>query len=135
AERDPVLVVAGQGWPAGVVGIVAAKLVDRYHRPALVVALDGAEGRGSARTIPGFHLYDALKRCSELLVRFGGHAQAAGLTIEERQLGALRTRLCAVAEEGTRPASPAVRVDAEVSLDRLDELLVEELERLQPCGI
>src|SRR5262249_38988367 len=71
------LVVAGDGWPHGVVGIVAAKLVDRYRLPSVAIALDGAVGRGSARTPEGLHLYRALAACGTLLERFGGHAAAA----------------------------------------------------------
>ncbi|MGZ3408447.1 MAG: single-stranded-DNA-specific exonuclease RecJ, partial [Polyangia bacterium] len=139
AQSDGVLVVAGSGWHAGVVGIVAAKLVDRFARPSLVIALDGDSkvGVGSARTVGGFHLQRALAGCADLLLRHGGHAAAAGLTIEARHLGELRTRLSAAAREAFGGDAPAATlgVDAEVALESIDELLAEEIGRLEPFGI
>ena len=139
ASPSGVLVVAGAGWHAGVVGIVAAKLVDRFARPSLVVALDaaGAVGVGSARTVAGFHLQRAFVGCADLLVRYGGHAAAAGLTIEARHLDELRTRLSAAAVTAFGGAAPAATlgVDAEIALDAIDELLAEEVGRLEPFGI
>ena len=139
AQPDGVIVVAGAGWHAGVVGIVAAKLVDRFARPSLVIALDaaGRTGVGSARTVPGFHLHRALHGCADLLVRYGGHAAAAGLTIDAEHLGALRTRMSAAAHEafGGAPPAATLGVDAEIALDAVDELLAEELGRLEPFGI
>ncbi len=139
AQSDGVIVVAGAGWHAGVVGIVAAKLVDRFARPSVCIALDGASatGVGSARTIAGFHLHRALTGCADLLVRYGGHAAAAGLTIDARHLGQLRTRLSAAARESFGGDAPAATlgVDAEVALDAVDELLAEEVGRLEPFGV
>lgn len=137
AQPDGVIVAAGQGWHAGVVGIVAAKLVDRFARPAVVVALDGEIGRGSARTVANFHLYQALHATSDLLVRYGGHAAAAGLTIHARQLEPLRTRLSAAARDtwGASPPAAALTVDAELPLGAVDQTLVEELARLEPFGV
>ena len=137
AQPDGVIVAAGQGWHAGVVGIVAAKLVDRFARPAVVIALDGDIGRGSARTVAGFHLYQALHAASELLVRYGGHAAAAGLTVEARHLDPLRARLSAAARQafGAAPPAAALPVDAEIELGAIDELLAEEVGRLEPFGV
>ncbi len=140
-QPDGVLVVAASGWHAGVVGIVAAKLVDRFARPAVVIALDGdgdaAIGRGSARTIAGFHLFRALDSCAELFIRHGGHAAAAGMTIEARHLSELRRRLSESAREafGDRAPTTDLGIDAEVGLDEIDELLADELARLEPFGI
>jgi len=139
AQPDGVIVAAGAGWHAGVVGIVAAKLVDRFARPSLVIALDGSAqlGVGSARTVAGFHLHRALTSCADLLVRYGGHAAAAGLTIEARHLGELRTRLSAAARVSFGGDAPAATlgVDAEIALDAVDELLAEEVGRLEPFGV
>src|SRR5690606_17812877 len=126
-------VVAGEGWPSGVVGIVAAKLVERYGKPAFVIAVDPAtgEGRGSARAIPGVNLYDALHACRDCLVRYRGHAGAAGLTVERGHLARLRAGLdAAVAGQLSAPddaANPAHHIDAEVSLGDVDERLAREL--------
>ncbi|HXU67845.1 MAG TPA: single-stranded-DNA-specific exonuclease RecJ [Polyangia bacterium] len=139
AQTDPVIVVAGAGWHAGVVGIVAAKLVDRFARPSVVIALDaaGRVGVGSARTVGGFHLHRALVGCADLLVRYGGHAAAAGLTVEAQHLGELRTRLSSAAREAFGGEVPAaiLGVDAEIALDAVDELLAEEVGRLEPFGV
>jgi single-stranded-DNA-specific exonuclease len=140
-QPEGVLVVAGIGWSPGVVGIVAAKLVDRYARPAVAIALEGAGatalGRGSARTAGGFHLHQGLREVSDLLVRYGGHAAAAGLTIEAGKLGELRARLSAAARASLvadgRPGE--LSVDAEVPLQEIDDILAEELRRLEPFGI
>lgn len=133
---DWVLVVAGDGWHPGVIGIVAARLVERFGRPAVVVALDGDQGKGSARSIDGFDLFWALSRCEDLLARYGGHAMAAGLAVERRTLPALRARLNEVAAGVLGPADllPRIRVDLEVSLGQVDEGLVRELDALAPFG-
>jgi single-stranded-DNA-specific exonuclease len=132
----PLVFAAGQGWHPGVVGIVAAKLVERYGRPATVVALDGEVGRGSARTVPGFHLYDALTACAEHLVRYGGHAAAAGLTVEAARIDDFRAALEAAARDAF-PAGvvrPPIRVDGEIPLAAVDRRLVQALEALEPFG-
>ena len=132
-----VLVVAGQGWHAGVVGIVAAKLVDLYGAPSVVIALDGEVGRGSARTAHGFHLYNGLRQAASLLLRYGGHAAAAGLSLSADQLPLLRRALCAAFREqlGGEPRRRSLNVDATVSLDEVDEHFTRELARLEPFGI
>jgi single-stranded-DNA-specific exonuclease len=142
AQGDaPVLVCAAADWHPGVVGIVAAKLVDRFVRPAFVLALDGdgpdALGRGSARTVGGFHLFQALAGAAGLLVRFGGHAAAAGLTVAHQDLPALQAHLADAARRslGDGPRAAELPVDAEIGLEAVDELLAEELGRLEPFGI
>ncbi|MCE9579290.1 MAG: single-stranded-DNA-specific exonuclease RecJ, partial [Deltaproteobacteria bacterium] len=134
---EPAVVIARRGWLPGVVGIVAAKLVERTGRPAFVIAIDDdGVGRGSARTAGGIDLYRALAGCAPLLERFGGHAAAAGLTVREAQVAELRaalgievTRLAA----GSGPVAAPV-ADAEVGLAELDERLVTELVGLGPFG-
>lgn len=137
-SSDPeVLVVGGQGWHAGVVGIVAAKLVDIYNRPAVVIAFDDEVGRGSARTAQKFHMYLGLQAASSLLLRYGGHAAAAGLSINVRNLDALRDILCAAYRQqlGTQPPVSETLIDAAVTLDEVDERLAQELALLEPFGI
>ena len=129
------IVVAGDGWHPGVVGIVAAKLVDRFSRPALVIALGGDEGRGSARTVGGFHLYEALRSSSDLLVRYGGHAAAGGFTVKQSNIDSLRHRMAALAEVALASHRPTLAVDAEINLSEVNERLCEELGRLEPFGI
>jgi single-stranded-DNA-specific exonuclease len=144
ADPGPAIVLAGEGWAPGVVGIVAAKLVDKYQRPAFVVAIDPHTGlgRGSARTSPGVNLYEALSMAAGLLGpkldRFGGHAAAAGFTIQREHVAALTEALqSAVATrfaEGSGPVTTSREVDAEVRLAEVDERLAQELAGLGPFG-
>jgi single-stranded-DNA-specific exonuclease len=140
-DRDPgpAVVIAGEGWPAGVVGIVAAKLVDRYQRPAFVVGIDPATGigRGSARTAGGVNLYRALCEAAPWLDRFGGHAAAAGFTVQRDSIAQLCESLggaCARLAAGSGPVATGRDVDAEVRLADVDERLAEELAGLGPFG-
>jgi single-stranded-DNA-specific exonuclease len=134
-ETAPAVVVGAEGWHPGVVGIIAARLVDKLARPAVVVGFRGGEGRGSARTVPGFDLFAALSRSSEHLQRFGGHAAAAGMSVTFANLGAFRRQFAdAIREQAVGRATPAVRVDAIVALGELDVPFAEELARLAPFG-
>lgn len=133
----PVLVVDGEQWHPGVIGIVASRLVDLYGRPAVVVATEGAWGTGSGRSVPGFHLTRALEANSHLLERFGGHAMAAGLTVPVEHLAALRRGLAAEARQqlgGEGRVTPELYVDAWVDPAELDMALLKELEQLGPFG-
>jgi len=135
-SQTRVLVVGKEGWHIGVVGIVAARLVDRYHRPSIVIGFDGERGRGSGRSIPAFHLTDALAQCASSLESFGGHAAACGLTLRRARLSALRETLNALARELLPPAAlvPAVTIDAELPLAIWREPLFHALETLEPYG-
>jgi single-stranded-DNA-specific exonuclease len=133
----PAIVVGAAGWHPGVVGIVAARLVDRFRRPAVVIGFEGEEGRGSARTCDGVDLYQALAACREHLTRFGGHAAAAGLSLAPERLAGFRAAF-AEAVGRHRPAGPASRalvVDGVVDLAEVDVYLAEELSRLAPFGV
>jgi single-stranded-DNA-specific exonuclease len=131
------LVFAGEGWHRGVIGIVAQRLAERYRRPALVIGLEGAEGVGSGRSIPGFHLLKALTSCGDLFQRYGGHAQAAGFTISASRIPELESRFESWARSTITPEQlePVQRVDAEVNLDELNGALYSHLQRLAPHGM
>jgi single-stranded-DNA-specific exonuclease len=140
-DRDPgpAVVIAGEGWPAGVVGIVAAKLVDRYQRPAFVVGIDPETGvgRGSARTAGGVNLYRALTEAAPWLDKYGGHAAAAGFTVRREAISSLGESLasaCAALAAGSGPVPAGRDVDAEVRLAEVDERLAQELAGLGPFG-
>lgn len=143
-DRDPgaAIVIAGEGWPSGVVGIVAAKLVDKFQRPAFVVGIDPVTGvgRGSARTCNGINLYQALTMAAETpdcIGRYGGHAAAAGFTIARAQFESLSEALgasCAKLAEGSKPTAAGREIDAEVRLAEVDERLATELAGLGPFG-
>lgn len=138
-ERDYGVVVAGRGWHPGVIGIVASRVVERIHRPVVMVALDGDRGggRGSARSIPGFHLYEAIADCAEHLTRFGGHRQAAGMDVRPGALEAFRAAFneAARARLGDARLRPVVRPDIDVELEEIDLQLVHWLSYLGPHGI
>lgn len=133
---DWVLVVDGDNWHPGVIGIVASRLVERFARPAIVIGWDGDIGKGSGRSIRQFDLFQHLSGCADLLQQFGGHSMAAGLTIARANVAALRRRLNEQAAAALGPADlvPETRVDLEVRLGDVDEQLVRELEQLAPFG-
>ena len=139
AELGPRLgyVLWSEDWHAGVVGIVASRIVERHHRPAVLVAINGDAGGGSGRSIPGFDLLGALDAGASHLRRYGGHRAAAGLTIDTAALEAFRAAFEAHAEAVLTPdlLEPVERVDAVVSGHELGLALAEELEHLEPCGM
>src|SRR3954447_10837634 len=132
----PAIVVAGEGWHPGVVGIVASRLVERYHRPALVAAIDGDSARGSGRSISGFDLHAGLAACEEVLTRFGGHRMAAGFELPAQAVADLRSAFAAHAASVLTPWDlDAVQcVDAIVSPHALGLPLAEEIASLGPFG-
>ena len=135
-EADYVIVEGELLWHVGVVGIVASRVLQEYYRPTLILGGDGHEWRGSGRSIEGFDLAAALRQCGDLLVRHGGHAMAAGLTVRPENVPALRTRLNELARRTLRPEQlcPALELDAAVGLDQLTVAGIGELEQLQPSG-
>jgi len=131
-----VLVVAGEGWHRGVIGIVATKVSEKYHRPVLVVSTENGVGYGSGRSPKSFNLLKALDCCADLFDRFGGHPQAAGFQIPSRHVEALRRRLnehaaSAITEQDLEPI---LEVDSELRLSDIDEGLFQEVEKLAPFG-
>ena len=130
------LVVAGDNWHRGVIGICATRVVERYHRPALVFACDNGEAYGSGRSIQAFHLLDALESCPELFTRYGGHSHAVGCALPVERLPQLRSRLEAYARQRLVPADfvPVMEYDGEISLDGVDRGFWESLAKLEPFG-
>jgi single-stranded-DNA-specific exonuclease len=132
------LVVAGEGWHPGVVGIVASRLVERHGRPVVLIGLDDeGRGRGSARSVPGYDLLAGLRACDEHLGRYGGHRAAAGLEIEARRVGAFREALCAHVAATLPPEDriPTEVVDAVVGGESLGLEVAEQFRRLAPFGV
>jgi len=134
--EQPAYVLAGEGWHAGVIGIVASRLAERNHRPVVLVALDGDVGKGSGRSVPAFDLLAGLTACSSHMLRYGGHRAAAGLEMDRASVPALAHALSEHAELVLSPedALPLERVDALVGCDELSMALAEELQRLAPFG-
>jgi single-stranded-DNA-specific exonuclease len=136
-DTDFGVVLWAEGWHPGVIGIVASRVVERIHRPVVLVALDGRKGRGSARSVPGFHLYEALHACSRHLGRFGGHRQAAGMDIDAEALPAFREDFNATARARLAPEElrPSLRPDMEIPLGAADLELARWLSYLGPHGV
>ncbi|TME86576.1 MAG: single-stranded-DNA-specific exonuclease RecJ [Chloroflexi bacterium] len=139
AEERPdawATVVSDPTWPAGIVGLAASRLVEDYGRPAVVIAIDGDEGKGSCRSISAVHIAEALDECDDLLMKHGGHAMAAGFSVARVNIPAFTDRLDEVVRRrlgGVRPI-PSLRVDAEIEPDALTSRLALELASLEPCG-
>jgi len=130
---DEVLVLGGEGWHRGVLGIVATRVAEALHKPTLMLSFENGMGRGSGRSVPGFHLRDALAECSNLLVRYGGHHAAVGLEIEEGKLEALRAAVnVAAVEIGHEP--PPFEVDGQADFAEFDPREVRKLDMLGPFG-
>ncbi|HEX5773952.1 MAG TPA: single-stranded-DNA-specific exonuclease RecJ, partial [Geomobilimonas sp.] len=131
------IVLASEAWHPGVIGIVASRLVDIFHRPTILIAMQDGNGRGSGRSIPSFHLHDALHACADHLVKFGGHKYAAGLSIDEATLEKFVTDFEMVADGllSSEDLLPELAIDAEVAPDDLTLHLAEQLEGLAPFGM
>jgi single-stranded-DNA-specific exonuclease len=131
------IVLGKKGWHTGVIGIVAGRLAEIYHRPTIVVSFGEEFAQGSARSISGFNLYDAIKECADVLIAFGGHAAAAGLKLKEDQFAAFAERFlghCGRTLAG-EILERALTIDAEVPLGVLTFRVVEEIEKLEPHGV
>jgi single-stranded-DNA-specific exonuclease len=131
-----VLVVAGDGWHRGVIGIVASKLVDAFHRPAIVLSVEDGVAHGSCRSIPKFDMLGALERCAHLLTRFGGHKQAAGLALEAGRIRELRLAVNAVADEtlGPEDLMPRLRIDGGLTFRGITGGVAAGVAALAPFG-
>lgn len=131
------LVLASNEWHAGVSGIVASKVAERYHRPTIVIAVDDGIGKGSARSIPGFHLVSGLEECANWLDNYGGHAHAAGLTLRAEHVEAFARGFDDVARSRMTDGDlvPTLSIDADVALDAVTDELVWGLDRLAPFGM
>ena len=136
-ETDHVIVEGQLMWHIGVVGIVASRVMQEFYRPTLIIGGDGDEWRGSGRSIEGFDLAAALRECDDLLVRHGGHAMAAGVTVKADQIDALRARLNELVRRSLKPEQfqPSLRLDAEVTSAELTVERLRELEQLEQTGM
>jgi single-stranded-DNA-specific exonuclease len=137
-DADFAIVEGNAGWHLGVVGIVASRVVREFHRPVLILGSDGSETwRGSGRSIEGFDFAASLRQCSDLLVKHGGHAMAAGVTMAASKLSDLKTRFNELARTtlSAEALQPTLRLDAEVVLADLNFAVIKSLEQIQPIGL
>jgi single-stranded-DNA-specific exonuclease len=135
--QGKVLVLAGEDWHPGVIGIVASRLVDKYYRPTVMISIRDGIGKGSCRSIPGFDIYQALSSCSDLLIQFGGHRQAAGLSLDAANIDSFRDRLNTLAAECLSDDDylPSLSIDSEVALAEINAGFIEQLSCLAPHGM
>lgn len=138
-ESQSALVLAGRGWHAGVIGIVAGRIAEKFYRPTIVISLDengDQSAMGSGRSIPGFNLNKALFHCREHLLKHGGHAAAAGLRIDESNIPSFRSAFCeyVASELSAEDLQPTLHIDAEASLPSLTLKTVKQLEEMAPFG-
>ena len=136
AHSLPAIVLAGEDWHPGVIGIVASRLVETYYKTVIILSTHGDMAKGSCRSIPGLHMYEALKKCAPLLTGFGGHAQAAGLSLKTADIPAFREAFSAVARETLKPSDYVPVAPIEFLMDPLTVTteLVDEIARLEPYG-
>lgn len=132
-KYSKVIVVCGEGWHHGVIGIVAARITEKYGRPSIVVTFDGDEGTGSARSIEGFSVYDAIKNCGELLTHFGGHTMAAGLGLKRENVEDFFLKINEYANS-IEAAVPTLTLDCKLNPAYINTALLESLEALEPYG-
>lgn len=135
-ENESCFVITGEDWHLGVIGIVAGKIADLYYKPTVLISLKDGIGHGSARSVPELDIFSALSECSELLMEFGGHKMAAGLTIEEKNVDKFRERLKRIIKDSFLPMTihPKTYIDMKVTLNELTEPAVQQLSLLQPYG-
>lgn len=136
-KDDKVLVIANKGWQHGVIGIVASKLTEKYYKPTILLTIEDEEATGSARSIKGFSIFDTLVKCSDLLGKFGGHEQAAGLSMDKNNIDELRRRVNEIADYNLTDEDMIENISVEFELNEgsIDFNLIEELHSLEPFGM
>jgi len=134
-DKDNIMVIDGENWHHGVIGIVASKITEMYFKPSILLCFEGNEGKGSGRSIPGFDLHEALSRCEENLEKFGGHSMAIGLSVNKDKIEGLRKKLEDIAKEKQiDKIVPILKIDAQVDLNNINMQIVESLKHLEPFG-
>ncbi len=136
-KDDGVIVVSGEGWHHGVIGIVASRVTERYYKPSIVVSTDGELGKASCRSVEGFNLFEAISACSDDLVKFGGHKMAAGLTVEQGRIDDFRSHINAYAKDllTEEVLTPKLHIDCQLDMDEFTPTNIEKLKLLEPYGV
>lgn len=134
-ENDPIIIVGGENWHHGVIGIVASKITDLYYKPSILVCFDEKKAKGSGRSIPGFDLHKALSEASEYLTKYGGHEMAIGLTLEKKNFEKFKEKMKEIAEnQKIEEITPILKIDQEISASDLTEKNIKSLQKLEPFG-
>ena len=136
-ENNKVLVLESENWNQGVIGIIASRLVDEFNRPAIIISKKDGIAKGSGRSIKGFHLYNVLESCQDILINFGGHELAAGITIESNKIPEFISRINKISQDYIKEddLSPELKIDAQISLSNINFSLVKDISVLEPFGI
>lgn len=135
-DINSAIVLSGEGWHQGVIGIVASRIAEAFYRPVFIISIDGGVAKGSARSIPPFDIYKGLTDCRELLIGFGGHKQAAGFKLHSEDILSFEGKINRIVNETLTEEDfiPTLEIDAEVNLSNIDYSLMRELEMLEPLG-
>ena len=134
-DKDKVIIVSGDNWHHGVIGIVSSKITEMYFKPSVLLSLEDKTLKGSGRSIPGFDLYDTLTKCQDELEKFGGHSMAVGLSLKEENLGKFKEKIEQIAEEQhIEEIIPVIKIDARINLNEITKEMVESLKMLEPFG-
>lgn len=136
-EKEKVIVLASDKWHSGVIGICASKITDKYFKPSILFSIEGDVARGSARSIPTFDIHNSLSRCSDVLEKFGGHKQAAGMLIKTQNINEFRRKINEVADEflDEDDLIPEIYIDSELESSDIDIKTISELKKLEPFGM
>lgn len=134
-DQKNAIIVMGEGWHHGVIGIVASKITELYYKPSILLCLEGEEAKGSGRSIPGFDLHEALMKCQNKITKFGGHAMAIGITIQTQQYQEFCETFETIAKEAhIDELEPVIPIDAKLNLSEISKEMVESLKQLEPFG-
>lgn len=136
-KKQKILVLASEGWHHGVIGIVASRITEKFHKPAILISLDGEDGKGSGRSISSFNLFEALMHCAPLLGKFGGHELAVGLSLSKENISQFRKEINDFADAvlSEEDFCPKVKIDGEISKDDVNLFFSNQLKTLEPFGI
>lgn len=135
-NKEKVIVLWDKNWHPGVIGIVASRITERFHRPSILISLGEGEGKGSGRSIEGFNLYKALEYCKDYLIKYGGHEMAAGINIEKNNLEIFKTKINEYADTVLSDLDliPSLRIDAKVKNEKIDIEIAKQVQRFKPFG-
>ncbi len=136
-EDNKVLVLESENWNQGVIGIIASRLVDEFNRPAIIISKKNGIAKGSGRSIKGFHLYNVLESCQDILINFGGHELAAGITMESNKIPEFKLRINEISQNFIKEddLSPELKIDTQISLSDINFGLIKDISVLEPFGI
>ena len=134
-DKNNVIIIDGEGWHHGVIGIVSSKITEMYFKPSILLCFEGEEGKGSGRSVPGFDLHEALQKCSNNLYKFGGHSMAVGLTVKKEQYEEFKKQLEEIGQEQkVDKIMTKLKIDSQIDINEINNEMVESLKEMEPFG-